>query len=362
MQKMKGRTAVFLALTILGATLLFPAMVRAQEIPPPPAGAEAYPGGLIHTVVEGDTLWDLAAKYLGSPWKWTELWERNRFLTNPHYIYPGIHVVIFPPPEKDYALAKEAPPEAPAKAAEPVPVPSKVAPPPGPATLDILPAEFVRAGDFLKEKPSGIGAIRGGEDPRVSFSEGDKVHLALTKEIPGGQLLGVYRVRGPVTSPGVLPGSGYVKYLVGIIQSTGKQNGEAYGVVRKSFEDLVREDLISEEIPSYSPVPLSAGPSGKEATVVAGQWENEEQSDRNFVFLDRGSSSGVSVGNVFRLMNFADESDGTTPVLQSSALMDVGVAVIVRTRPDSSTAFVTGSRRSFPAGVKAIGAAAELGK
>src|SRR5512146_1120822 len=77
------------------------------------AKASEYPNGLVHTVVQGDTLWDLSAKYLGSPWRWTELWERNRFLTNPHYIYPGIRVVVFPPPPKEYEMAgKEPGPEA----------------------------------------------------------------------------------------------------------------------------------------------------------------------------------------------------------------------------------------------------------
>jgi len=48
-----------------------------------------------------------AKYYLGSPWKWTEIWERNRFLTNPHYIYPGIQVVIVPTGPREIALGQE---------------------------------------------------------------------------------------------------------------------------------------------------------------------------------------------------------------------------------------------------------------
>lgn len=361
MQKMRGRTAVFLALTILGVTLLLPAGGFAQESPPPPAGAAAYPDGLIHPVEQGDTLWDLSAKYLGSPWKWQELWERNRFLTNPHYIYPGIRVVVFPPPAREYAFpVAEAPAAASAEAPavlevkKPEELAAAAPPPSGPPTLDILPSEFVRAGEFLKEKPAGIGAISGGEEPKVAFAEGDRVHLQLQKEIPAGQLLGVYRVRGPITTPGDRPVTGYVKYLAGIIQSSGKENGETFGVIRTSFEDLNREDMIGEEIPSFRPVTLSPGAGGMAATVLAGQLENREQAAGNFVFLDRGASAGVAVGNVFRLFDVADESAGTLAEKGTSARVEVGEAVVVRVSPEFSTAYIVKSLHSFSAGVKAV--------
>ena len=68
---------------VAGMLILLPLGAFAQEAPAETAKSSE---GIVHTVVAGDTLWDLSAKYLGSPWKWTEIWERNRFLTNPHYI------------------------------------------------------------------------------------------------------------------------------------------------------------------------------------------------------------------------------------------------------------------------------------
>ncbi|MDX1996506.1 MAG: LysM peptidoglycan-binding domain-containing protein [Thermoanaerobaculia bacterium] len=54
----------------------------------PPEGAN------VHTIVRGDTLWELAQKYFGDPYLWPQIWEQNRWILDAHWIYPGDPLVV----------------------------------------------------------------------------------------------------------------------------------------------------------------------------------------------------------------------------------------------------------------------------
>jgi len=91
---------------ILALALAAPGL-SAQEAAPGPVKVEThsskwdYPkelavpeGSKTHLVQKGDTLWDLAGKYLGNPYAWPQIWELNQWVKDPHWIYPGDPLVI----------------------------------------------------------------------------------------------------------------------------------------------------------------------------------------------------------------------------------------------------------------------------
>src|SRR5687768_18008920 len=55
---------------------------------------EFPPGTRVYTIVRGDTLWDLAAKNLGDPYLWPQIWEQNQYILDAHWIYPGDPLVL----------------------------------------------------------------------------------------------------------------------------------------------------------------------------------------------------------------------------------------------------------------------------
>ncbi|MBK5969739.1 LysM domain/BON superfamily protein [Thiorhodovibrio litoralis] len=69
------------AATLLILSLL--AIVSAGAVELRPDHPERY------TVKSGDTLWNIASRYLDAPWRWREIWQENPGVANPNLIYPG---------------------------------------------------------------------------------------------------------------------------------------------------------------------------------------------------------------------------------------------------------------------------------
>ncbi len=85
------KNKIMAAFAAVSISLLMQGSVTADE----PRLREPVPN--THTVVKGDTLWDISASFLKNPWMWPEIWHVNAQIENPHLIYPGdvIRLVYF---------------------------------------------------------------------------------------------------------------------------------------------------------------------------------------------------------------------------------------------------------------------------
>lgn len=128
-----------------------------------------------HVVVKGDTLWDISAKFLKSPWLWPELWQNNREqIKNPHLIYPG-DVIFLVMTEDGPRLSRMGTVKlSPRIHSEPIEVEDAIPTIPYATVKAFLQRPLVASAETLEQAPK----VMASEDGRVLLTVGDRVYAS----------------------------------------------------------------------------------------------------------------------------------------------------------------------------------------
>ncbi|MDP2309271.1 MAG: LysM peptidoglycan-binding domain-containing protein [Pseudomonadota bacterium] len=314
-----------------------------------------------YVIQGGDTLWDISTRFLGDAYVWPELWSVNEYITNPHWIYPGNRVyfrlgdALNPPSAgvNDNGTTADGytPPARVERAAE--------------SACDFPPL-YERSYEGVTLRAPGVlgdddaleirGDVYGAEVPGALIGQGSVVYLELsdTGDVECGSLLAVYRRQGRKVRGADGP-VGHVYRVLGVAQVLRVDDDIVTAVVRDSYTEIARGDLVGAPIAVDLEVDVLAPHGDTEATVIARLTQEQRlASTGETVFLDRGTNDGVDVGTSLFLV---ERRDGLHPDAAEDARLPervVGRVVIVRADPSVATGVVVDAARDVQVGQRLV--------
>lgn len=279
-----------------------------------------------HVVVKGDTLWDISAKFLKDPWKWPKLWKMNRSqIKNPHKIYPG-DVVVFDPTTKTLRLLHETVTLEPDVRIEPIEKESikSISP-------NII-APFLKQPLVIdKTSLENTASVLGGEEGRVSFSQGSKLYLDKVDENTPLYWY-IYREGKPLKDPESDEVLGIEAIHIGSAKIV--QYGQpASAVITKANQEILRGDKLvsvpNEIQDNFVPHAPDMEIQGKIVSIYGGLGEAGKNS---IISINKGKTNALEVGHVLAVYRDGGLVDDPKFVKPKDKLPELNLDV--KQRPD----------------------------
>jgi LysM repeat protein len=213
----------------------------------------------VYTIKQGDTLWDISSRFLKNPFLWPKLWQRNPYITNPHWIYPGQPIRLSPLEELKKEEPKKVVVEEKPKEVVKEPEVKRVEAPPiierkPEVVAEAKPVEEkppvfheIRSAGFISDiEYQGIGIILEGKEDKTLLTEGDIIYLAFKTSEPIliGNKYTVFRPSGEVRHPVTQKKVGRRYNIIGNIQIIDHYGNFFTAKVIEAFDGILRGDMI----------------------------------------------------------------------------------------------------------------------
>jgi hypothetical protein len=301
-------------------------------------GARAQPeDATTYVVREGDTLWDVCARFFGDPYAWPRVWSYNTRITNPHWIYPGDVLWLVPPEEGPVAVAPSAVPAA---------APARVTP------ARRVPAVMLRNRGFVDaEVLKQAGTVVGAQREVMMLSQFDEAYAGFPEdaEVRAGDEFAAFEVvRGvdSVDDPGTEMGK--LVEILGVVRviSFDPDKRIARVVVDESLKPIERGTRIGPVHRRFEMVPAVPNESELQGRIIAFLDPTVLAAAHHVVFVDKGREDGVREGNRFFVIEQRDryrKSRGETDDAEGYPFEVLAEMRVIEARPHTSTCLITAS-------------------
>jgi len=264
-----------------------------------------------YTVVKGDTLWDISAKFLESPWKWPEVWSYNPQIKNPHLIYPGDVVYLeydasgkpVLKVSRGQAQVKMTPTVRDGVRMSPQIRTSRVDTPIATIPLNAI-QQFLGHPRVLSERDVKNSAyIISSKDARLISAMNDRIYARGIK--PGqdpNSRYAVLRVGKAYKNPGGGDILGYEAIHVADAQAVDFGDPTTLNIIESSRETLVGDLLVPKKASdldqTFIPRPPSSNIEGMIISVIDGV---SRIGQYQTVVINKGEQDGLETGNVLAI-------------------------------------------------------------